>query len=132
MLICMLLLQAIRDTLRGRYDLSTQIYKKACGTYVLLTAMTIISLEIIQSWCVAVQCTTVTFALMCSQMSHTRLKFYGLLNHIFCNGKWTVSAYENSCKLCVADFTAVMGIQIHKFKAKKKTLKPLVNLFLMQ
>lgn len=94
--------------------------------------MTIINLEIVQSWCVAVQCTTVTFALMCSQMSHTRLKFYGLLDHIFCNGKWIISAYENSCKLCVADFTAVMGIQIQKLKMKKKPPQTLSNIFSKQ
>lgn len=95
--------------------------------------MTIINLEIIQSWYVAVQCTTVTFALMCSQTSHTRLKFYGFLDHIFCNGIWILSAYGNSCKLCVADFTAVMGIQIQKFKiTKKKIPQTLSNLFLKQ
>lgn len=102
----------------------------------LLLTITIINLEIAQSQCAAVQCTTVVFALMCSQMSHTRLKFYDLLGHIFCNGKCIVSAYENSCKLCVADFTDVMGTQIQKFKMKKKN-KPdqpqvLSNLFLKQ
>lgn len=132
MLICVLFLQAVRHQ-EGGHDLSILIYKKTCGTYVLLLAMTIINLEIVQSWCVAVQCTTVTFALMCSQMSHTRLKFYGLLDHIFRNRKWTISAYENSCKLSVADFTAVMGIQIQKFKMKK-TPNPqtLSKLFLKQ
>lgn len=90
--------------------------------------MTIMNLEIVQGWCVAVQCTTATFALMCSQMSHTRLQFYGVLHHAFHDGKQVVSAYENSCKSCLADFTAVMGIQIQKFKMKKKkqTLKLLV------
>lgn len=29
-------------------------------------------------------------------------------------------------KICVADFTAVMGTQIPKFKMKKNPLKPLV------
>ena len=82
--------------------------------------MIIIKPEIVQSWCIAVQCTTVTFALMCSELSHARLKTYSLPDHIFCDGKWIVSAYENSCKVCFADFTAVMWIQIHKFKMQKK------------
>lgn len=35
-------------------------------------------------------------------------------------------------KICVADFTAVMGTQIPKFKMKKKTPQTPSNLFWMQ
>lgn len=60
---------------------------------------------------------------MCSESSHARLKTYSLLDHIFCDGKWIVSDDEKSCKVCVADFTAVVWIQIPKFKMQKKKKK---------
>jgi len=77
-----------RDFQEG-HDLSIflQVYKKAHGTYAPLIAMTIIKTYIVQSWCIAAQCTTVTFALMCSELSHARLKTYSLPDHIFCDGK---------------------------------------------
>lgn len=113
-----------RDFKEG-HDLSIflQVNKKAHGTHVPLIAMTIKKPEILQSRCTAVQCTTVTFALMRSELSHARLKTYSLPDHIFCDGKWIVSAYENCCKICVADFTAVMWTQIHKLKMQKKKKK---------